>query len=392
MINQNKKLNNIKIARVATIPFFIETQLQEQIKFTNQAGAKVTLVSSENNPSQKFFGSDYVSINIPRNINLFRDFIALIRLWLLFRKTRFDIVHSVTPKAGLLCCIASKFSGVSVRLHTFTGQPWVELSGYKYFFSKSSDKIIGILNTHCYADSNSQKKFLLEEGVLTADKVSVLGLGSLAGVDLKRFNPNLYSMLNRSLIKKSLGIPKNAFVILFLGRVVRDKGIIELVSAFNSIFLKNENIYLLLSGPQELSLLDLGVKKGSELEKRIKFTGYTEIPEQYMAASNVLCIPSYREGFSTVVIEAAAMGLPAIGTNIYGLIDSIIDGETGLLVESKNVKQLANALLKFFNDIDLCQLLGKTAQKRVIKYFSSELINQQVIDEYARLLLEKKGS
>ena len=245
----------------------------------------------------------------------------------------------------------------------------------------------------CIRDSsNSQKKFLLEEGVLTADKVSVLGLGSLAGVDLKRFNPNLYSMLNRSLIKKSLGIPKNAFVILFLGRVVRDKGIIELVSAFNSIFLKNENIYLLFSGPQELSLLDLGIKIGSELEKRIKFTGYTDIPEQYMAASNVLCIPSYREGFSTVVIESAAMGIPAIGTNIYGLIDSIIDGETGLLVESKNVKQLANALLKFFNDIDLCQLLGKTAQKRVIKYFSSELINQQVIDEYARLLGKNKDS
>ena len=392
MINQNKKLNNIKIARVATIPFFIETQLQGQIKFTIQSGAKVTLVSSENKSSNKSFDSDYVTINIQRNISPFRDFIALIRLWLLFRKARFDIVHSVTPKAGLLCSIASKLSGVPVRLHTYTGQPWVELTGYKYFFAKSSDKIISILNTHCYADSDSQKKFLIKKGVVTFDKVSVLGLGSLAGVDLKRFNPNLYSMPDRSLIKKSLGIPKNAFVILFLGRVVRDKGVIELVSAFNSIFLKNENIYLLFSGPQELSLLDLGIKIGSELEKRIKFTGYTDIPEQYMVASNVLCIPSYREGFSTVVIESAAMGIPAIGTNIYGLIDSIIDGETGLLVESKNVKQLANALLKIFNDIDLCQLLGKTAQKRVIKYFSSELINQQVIDEYARLLGKNKDS
>ena len=390
MIHSKNKLDNFKIARVATVSFFIETQLKEQIKFTVQAGAKVTIVSSEKMLSNEIFGTDYVSINIPRNISPFKDFMALIRLWLLFRKARFDIVHSVTPKAGLLCCIASKFSGVSVRLHTYTGQPWVNLSGFKRFFAKNSDKIIGILNTHCYADSFSQKNFLIQEGVLSADKVSVIGPGSIAGVDLRRFNPNLFSMQDHSLIKKSLDIPENAFIILFVGRIVRDKGIIELVNAFKSIFVKNEKIYLLFTGPQELSLFDLGIKIGSELEKRIKFIGYTDAPEQYMAVSNMLCIPSYREGFSTVVIESAAMGLPAIGTNVHGLIDSIIDGETGLLVEPKNVKQLANALLKLLNDNDLCQLLGQTAKKRVIKYFSSELINKQVIDEYVRLLGENK--
>tara|TARA_R110002074_G_scaffold145034_1_gene293360 strand:- start:218873 stop:220051 length:1179 start_codon:yes stop_codon:yes gene_type:complete len=390
MTHKNCSLKGVKLARVSTVAFFIDTQLHAQIKETIDSGADVSVIASETALNRPIEGCKYFSITIPRNIQPITDLWALLKLWKLFRNQKFHIVHSTTPKAGLLCAIAGRLAGVPVRLHTFTGQPWLTLSGVKRFIAMTADRVIGMLNTSCYTDSCSQRQFLIDQGLVSKNKLSVLGPGSLAGVDINRFNSHRYTTEDRNAIKVGLGIPQSAVVILFVGRIVADKGVIELVKAFHEVVASNLNAYLLFVGPQELTLSELGITTGSMLEQRVKFTGYTDLPEQYMAASDVLCIPSYREGFGTVVIEAAAMGLPAVGTNIYGLSDAIVDGETGLLVEPKNIDQLANALLQIINDSDLRKALGQNAQKRAVVDFSSQLINQQVVDEYVRLLCQAK--
>ena len=387
-----KPLHNVKLARVSTVSFFIDTQLHDQIKMTIASGADVSVIASEPALNRPIDDCKYFSIDIPRQIHPAKDMIALIKLYRLFRDQQFDIVHSTTPKAGLLCALAGIFAGIPIRVHTFTGQPWVELSGAKRILSKLADKCIGIFNTACYADSVSQKEFLISKKIIKTSKISVLGRGSLAGVDVQRFNPGEYSEVERSMIKQSLQIPVNSIVLLFVGRIVRDKGAIELVKAFKDTFTNDPNVYLLFVGPQELSLSDLGIGVDTALKNRIKFTGYTDTPERYMSISRVLCIPSYREGFGTVVIEAAAMGIPAIGSNIYGLSDSIIHGETGLLVKPKHSVELAKALHKLVYDTELCCQLGQSAQIRVLEYFSSTIINQKIIREYECLLRKKSIS
>jgi glycosyltransferase involved in cell wall biosynthesis len=381
-------LSNVKIARISTVAFFIDTQLHSQISMTVKSGAEVSVIASESSLNRPIDCVEYFSIDIPREINPLKDLLALVRLWRLFRKQKFDIVHSTTPKAGLLCALAGKFAGVQIRIHSYTGQPWVTLTGIKRQVARWGDWIIGSLNTTCYTDSDSQKAFLVSEKLVSSNKLSVIGKGSLAGVDVKRFNLERFSGAERYAIKESLGISQDAIVLLFVGRIVKDKGVVELVEAFKKVIAehKSSNLYLLMVGPQELSTDELDIVPNSAVNQKIIFTGYTDVPEQFMAVSDVLCIPSYREGFGTVVIEAAAMGLPTIGTNIYGLSDAIIDGETGLLVEPKNVSELMQSLDNIIHDDALRNTLGKNAQTRALRDFSNEVVNRLVIEEYVALL------
>ena len=379
-------LDKIGIIRVSTVVFFVDTQLHSQIQYLINSGAKATVIASESSLNREIDDCNYVSIEIPRSINLVKDIIALFRLWRVFRSNKFQIVHSTTPKAGLLCAVAGKLAGIPIRLHTFTGQPWVTLNGTKCFLAKSADKVIGLLNSHCYTDSNSQKQFLIDQSIVSSTKLSVLGEGSLAGVDTRRFSSSRFSEDNRRAYKAELGIPLGAMVLLFVGRIVVDKGVVELVRAFEELINQNSNVHLLMVGPQELTESELGIGEKSNLKNKIVFTGYTDIPEKYMSISDLLCIPSYREGFGTVVIEAAAMGLPAIGSNIYGLSDAIVDGSTGFLVEVKHIDKLRGAILYLLENDTVRKKMGLAAQLRANTQFSNTVVNQLLVEEYISLL------
>lgn len=384
------KLRGVKIARVSTVAFFVETQLYAQISAIVQAGAQVSVVASEDGLDREISGSRYISIDIPRKIDLVRDFAALIKLWLFFRRSGFDIVHSTTPKAGLLCCLAARLAGVPVRLHTFTGQPWVGLTGIKRFLSKSSDKIIALLNTHCYADSFSQKNFIVDSGVSRSERISVLGPGSLAGIDLERFNPLRFNDNDKIKLKSELGIAPSAQVLLFVGRLSRDKGIFELLAAYQDVIAHGADVFLVLLGPHETDVDSLLVGKASAVKERIIMPGFSSEPERFMAIADILLLPSYREGFGTVVIEAAAMGVPAIGTDIYGLSDAIVDGETGLLVPVKDVDKLAAAITVLLHDAAMRLEMSLNARKRVEREFSSMRVSELLMDEYVRFLAANK--
>jgi glycosyltransferase involved in cell wall biosynthesis len=231
----------------------------------------------------------------------------------------------------------------------------------------------------------SQKQFLIENGVSADARLIVLGRGSLAGVDLNRFNPSCFSVDNKCELRKELTVPDESLIILFVGRVTLEKGIKELLTAFEYILSNDIDAYLVLVGPFEpdgQACLDRF--SNLTVKGKIRIVGYSTEPEKYMAISDGLCLPSYREGFGTVVIEAAAMGVPTVGSDIYGLSDAIVHEETGILVPAKNSRLLGVALCRVLCDVEFRTEMAIKARKRALDYFDSTYIGGLVIDEYKK--------
>lgn len=380
----------LKVCRIATVPFFLLHHLGSQVRATAQAGHEVLLVASpgpEWPHLRTIPGTQAVELPIARPIAPLEDLRALVGLWRVLRRQPVDILHSTTPKAGLLAAIAGRAAGVPVRVHTFTGQAWAELAGPARWIAKAADRLIIALNTRCYADSASQRAFLESQGVAPRGKVVVLGPGSLAGVDTRAFDPARHSAAAPG-VRAKLGIEPADKVIVFVGRLTRDKGVAELVSAFLALTQKRGDVHVVLVGPQEPERDPLPDETRAVIagNARIHAIGYSATPEQYLAASDLLCLPSYREGFGNVVIEAAAMGLPAVGTAIVGLRDAIEDGVTGVLVAPKDVHALAAALEAMLADDAGRRRMGQAARERALRLFDAEAVNARVLSEYAALV------
>lgn len=384
-------IGGIRIARISTVPFFVVTQLKHQIKALASAGAIVTVISSEGpelSSLEGLPGIRHAAVDMPRSISPWRDMLALFKLIILFRVERIQIVHSTTPKAGLLTALAAFFARVPVRLHTFTGQPWVNMRGLKRWLARSSDWLVGKLNTRCYADSASQRLFLIEQKLIGGDDLEVIGAGSLAGVDVRRFDSERFSASEQDALRRSLDIPDDSRVLLFVGRINVDKGVRELLQAFLRLKQIQIDAHLVFVGQFDA---DSGVSGGisrDEIEQMpdTHIIGYTDCPEEYMAIADVLCLPSYREGFGTVVIEAAAMGVPTVGTNIYGLSDAVVDGETGVLVAPRNSEALFEAIANMLKDEVLRRRMSKAAKQRARTIFDADIISSLMVKEYVRLI------
>jgi glycosyltransferase involved in cell wall biosynthesis len=384
-------LRGIKIARLSTVPFFLVSQLRGQVEYLRDLGMDVVLISSSGPELAQLDFSKNLShkvIALPRNFNFFMDFVAFAKLFLFFRRERLVIVHSTTPKAGILTALAAFFARVPVRLHTFTGQPWVTMRHPLRFVARSCDRIIGLLNTKCYADSDSQRRFLISERIISPDKIVVIGKGSLAGVDVKRFCAERYQQGEREQIRRELRIPPDSTVLIFVGRITNEKGVRELLSAFRRALSLGYNTDLLLVGPSDSECGGADTISADELKSipRLRSIGYSESPERYLAVADLLCLPSYREGFGTVVIEAAAMGVPTLGTEINGLIDAVENGRTGLLVAPQNEDALFDGLVFLLNSPDVVQTMGRCARERCHEYFDSAVINCKLALEYVHCL------
>jgi glycosyltransferase involved in cell wall biosynthesis len=323
------------------------------------------------------------SARIEREIAPFADVAGLVQLTRILRRGGYSAVHSLTPKAGLLTAIAAFAARVPVRLHTYTGQVWATRKGARRRFLKAFDVLIAKLDTHVLADSLSQRDFLRSEGVLARDQGIVLAKGSVCGVDAERFRPDDAA---RTSVRAALGIAPDALVFLFVGRLTHDKGVLDLAHAFSRLALLRENTFLVLVGPDEDGT-SAGIREAcATCGARVRFVGYTQDPERYMAASDVFCLPSHREGFGSVVVEAAAAGLPAIGSRIYGIVDAIEDGRTGLLVEPANPGDLAAAMQRLADDAVFRQSLGKAARERALKDFSQAALTGALLEFYGSVL------
>jgi len=320
---------------------------------------------------------------IVRRIAPLADIAALLALYRLFRRHRFELVHSVTPKAGLLAMLAAWLARVPLRLHSYTGQVWVTRRGAMRWLLRGADRMIARLATHVLADSHSQRAFLIAEGIVTAQKSAVLAQGSICGVDTQRFHPDATA---RERVRRSHGLAADALVFLYLGRINRDKGIIDLARAFARAGSHHAQAHLLLVGPDEGGLRAEISAAAAGCAARLHFAGLTDRPQDYFAAADVFCLPSYREGFGTTIIEAAAAGVPGIGSSIYGITDAIVANETGLLFEAGNVQQLARCMGTLAGDAALRGRMGEQARRRAERDFSSAVVTAAWVDCYRKLL------
>lgn len=310
------------------------------------------------------------SVDIRRAISPWHDFRALLEIIRIIRRTGFSMIHSVTPKAGLLAQLAGWWCGIEVRVHTFTGQVWVTRHGVFRRLLKTMDRLIATCATRLLADSASQRDFLVAEGVVPMDKIDVLGAGSISGVDVERFRPNL---LVRHKLRRELDFADDDVLALFVGRLNRDKGVLDLAAAFIQVSERLPKLALLLVGPDEERLAP-EIARLSRGNPRLRVLGGTPRPQDFMAAADVFCLPSYREGFGSVVIEAAACGIPAIASAIYGLSDAVEDGRSGVLHPPRDVPAIASLLERFAVDRAWRESLGQYAQQRARGLFASGVL------------------
>jgi len=317
---------------------------------------------------------------IERKISLLRDFYALICLINILKKEKYDMVITVAPKAGLLGISAGYFSCTPIRLHIFQGEIWASATGFYRSILRLMDKITSSLSTNILAVSASEKQFLIKEKVSTSQKITVLGNGSIAGVDINRFFPD---EVQRTETRTKIGIPSTATVIIFVGRMVVDKGITELFQAFSIAKGHLPNLYLLLVGSDEGNILEEKIFEYSHIKNFVKICKFTPNVERYLNASDFLCLPSYREGFPISILESAAVGIPAIGSDIYGISDAILDQETGLLVPPNNSQLLSEAIIRLALNKSLRNTLGSAAAARVREKFKEK----EVVNRYASHIL-----
>lgn len=377
------------MAVVAAVPLSLRVFMRAHIEAMASRYA-VTMISSAGGEviSEQLPGTRFLAVDIRRAISPLADLRALFHLFVLFRREKFALVHSLTPKAGLLTMLAAFLSRVPVRIHIFTGQVWVTRKGFGRSLLKALDRLIAMLATHVLADSHSQRRFLIAEGVVNENRIQVLADGSICGVDSERFRPDSEA---RQRIRQELQIPEDALTILFLGRLTRDKGVLDLVQAFAMLAPDHPNLYLMIVGPDEEGLRSQAEALLSSCSGQVRYAGMTNLPEGYMAAADMFALPSYREGFGSVILEAAACGVPAVASRIYGLTDAVAEGETGLLHEAGSVEGIVSALRTLVCDERLCRQMGGAARDRALTKFSVQRLVAAQMAFYQTVLGKSPG-
>lgn len=327
--------------------------------------------------------NDYFQFDIQRSISLINDMKAIWQLYKYFKRMKFDAVHSVTPKAGMTTAIAARLAGIKHRTHIFTGQVWATRKGAMRAMLKSIDWITAHLDNHILVDGESQRQYIIKNGVVSEKKSQVLGPGSISGVNTDRFIPSEES---RILVRQELNLT-NRIVFTFMGRANKEKGIHELFKAFNNIALNHKEAFLLFFGSDEDGCLNT-VSQYSNIKdgENYLFYGRTSTPGLHLQASDVFVMPSYREGFGSSVIEASCLGLPVICSDAYGVMDAMIDDVTGLRCKVADVPTLQSAMEKLLNDAELRKRLGNAGRQRVLDNFKGSAITAEWVKFYHQIL------
>lgn len=377
----------VRVALVVTSTLVVRWFLLEHIR-TLAGSFALTLIVKDDAPElAALLPCRIVSLRLERDIAPLADLRAFLVLWRHFRAERYQLVHTLTPKAGLLGMLAARLAGVPARLHTFQGEVWVTRRGALRWLLRNLDRLVAWLATDLLVVSASEREFLIASGLIPAAKSQVLSHGSIAGVDCERFKPDATA---RAALRAELGIPADAPVFLFLGRLKRDKGVLDLARAFAALAREDEACHLLIVGPDEENLLPEIELSCAACRSRVHIAGLSAVPERYMNATDLLCLPSYREGFPVTVIEAAATGVPAIGARIYGMIDAIAEGETGVLFDAGDIGQLAQCMRTLAGDADQRRRMGQRARERALREFAQTQLTAALLAHYRELLARRE--
>lgn len=378
-----------KICFVSTEAFTIKWHMLSNINYLNSNNYSIDIIYDgiDNLYDQVPLNINIIRIPVKRKISIFNDFRTLVKLYFIFHKKKYCSVHSIMPKSGLLAMTAAYFAGIPNRTHTFTGQVWSNKSGLFRLLLKSFDSLIAFFSTHILTDSFSQKNFLITNKVVKYNKIEVLGSGSVAGVDLEKFKLNKST---RVLMRDLFKINNDDLLILYVGRINSDKGIDLLLEVFQKLVKQNLKYKLCIVGAMEEDY-DIKFNKISQsYPDNFFYAGKTSSPQNYMWAADLLCVPSYREGFGTVVIEAAVAGIPSIGSNIYGLEDAIVNNITGLLFEPGNTFDLERKIQFLFNNPSERLKMGEASMIRAKNKFSSKIIGFEFKLFYDQKIKNKK--
>lgn len=374
-----------KLIRITTIPISLKILLKGQLQYMNQYYEVIGISSGEGlDEILKEQGVRGYRVGMTRKITPLHDLISLFRLIRIFIKEKPDIVHTHTPKAGTLGMIAAWITKVPHRLHTVAGLPLLITTGKKRYILELVEKLTYACATTIYSNSFKLKDIIISLKLITSSsKIKVIGNGSSNGIDI-----GFYSRLNISIKREELKIPNNKFVFIFIGRIVKDKGINELISAFTKLYTINNKIHLILVGPFEKDLDPLS----PETEKiilshpNITFTGFQKDVRPYFAASDALVFPSYREGFPNVVLQAGAMGLPSIVTDINGCNEIIIEGKNGIIIPPKDENALYKAMEYFIiYQNDKVKEMAQNARPMIAERYEQHKVWEALLKEYQSL-------
>ncbi|RBA24022.1 glycosyltransferase involved in cell wall biosynthesis [Herminiimonas fonticola] len=378
----------LKVVRVVTASYVVPWHLHNTLMRIS-SDFEVCVVGMDVSKNQNSYPHvKFVDIDINRKTSLSADFLALFALCRFFLAYKPDIVHSIMPKSGLLSALAGFVCRVPIRIHTFTGQTWAAKKGLSRHFYYFLDRLINALNTVCLTDSFSQSSFLRDYKISNSGcPLPVLSKGSLSGVDVERFNlSTLIEPGNK--LRCELGLDKEDFIFSFIARKTRDKGAIDILKAFSSVSAVSQKAKLLFVGPDEDGEIERLRETAPELFSNVVDVGHVSNHEVYLAITDVLCLPSYREGFGTIVIDAAAMGIPTIGSDIPGLIDSVVNQKTGMLFSVGDLDELTKLMLTCIAEPLMLTQMGQFAKSRVTEFFTADKLYTALKEFYLECALD----
>lgn len=378
----------ITLLHVMTVPQSLGF-LRGQVVFMKQRGFKVHAVTSPGEVLTSFGRSEGVTthgVYMEREISPIRDLVSLVRLTKLMRDLRPDIVHSHTPKGGLLGMIAAYICRVPIRIYHVRGFRAETETGARRVLLTLTERIACRLAHRVLCVSYSLRKAIVQHKICPSDKILVLLSGSGNGVDATcRFNPKRIPGA-RSEIRRRFGIPDSARVVGFVGRIVRDKGIVELFEAWSELREEFPDLHLLMIGePEPVDPVPLGLLDRLRGDARVHVAGSVKDVPSHYAAMDIVVLPTYREGFPNVLLEAAAMELPVVSTRVTGAVDAVVDGVTGTLVAPRDAQALAQAIRAYLHNPGLARSHGLAGRKRVLVHYRPEAIWTAQYDEYVRL-------
>jgi len=399
-----RSIEKVKIIKISTVPMSLNILLKGQLKFLAQF-FNVVGVSSNGADLQTVAlreGVSTVAVNMERGISPIKDTIALFKLYRQFKTQKPIVVHSLTPKAGLLAMLAGKMAGVPIRVHTFTGLIFPTRTGSMQKLLIKMDQILCWAATNIYPEGNGVKNDLVQYNI-TQKPLKVLANGNVNGIDTAYFSPDQVTETEKTQLRKTLNINPHDFIFVFVGRLVGDKGINELVEAFVKLTVSSsgvdnskihvssrgvESCKLLLVGSLETELDPLGQKTLHEIETNpnIISVGFQKDVRPYLAISHCLAFPSYREGFPNVVMQAGSMGLPSIVSDINGCNEIIVEGKNGTIILVKNSDAIEIAMQKIMEDKEYYQTLKQNARPMIQSRYEQSVVWNALLEEYQSLI------
>jgi glycosyltransferase involved in cell wall biosynthesis len=378
-----------KILRITTVPISLRNLLKGQPKFMSQYYEVVGITSpgEEIKDVVNDEGIRVIEVEMTRTISPIKDLVSLWKIYKLIKKEKPFIVHSHTPKAGTLGMMAAKLAGVPNRLHTIAGLPLLVATGAKRKLLDFVEKITYACATKIYPNSLGLKNIIIQNGYTKPSKLKVIANGSSNGIDVNHFSIENISEETKATLREELNIIEDDIVFVFVGRLVTDKGINELISAFKKLSADYQNIKLLLVGTFESELDPLHDSTLNEIESNnnIINVGWQTDVRPYFAISNVLAFPSYREGFPNVVMQAGAMELPSIVTNINGCNEIIKEGVNGLIIPPKDENELYLAMLNIIENPSKQKELANASRKMICDNYQRQVIWEALLQEYRDL-------